>query len=239
MRSRCGPSLPANRSSFPLIDVQQAERPGQLAQVIGGWSDQQQAPVWPQDAAQLGAVARSEHVQHQAGGGVGDRQWAPRVAADGADSPMGPCRRPERVPGDIQGHPGVPGEPGEHRGEVVAGPGADVDHAAAAQEGDRRGGRVGQRGGDRGEMSGNEKLAAGAHHRGRIPGPAGHPGLKQAYVALPGDVKVVPGRASERAASPRQAGPAVRAPQIADNVVKHACLHAVAFGGDRRPPGDN
>ena len=143
---------------------------------------------------------------------------------------MGPCRHPEGVRGEVQGHAGVPGEPGEHRGKVVAGAGADIDNAATAASGDRGGSGVGQRGGYGGEMTGGEKLPACPHHRGRISRAAGHPALKQADVALPGDVKAVPGRAAERPASPRQAVTAVRALQIADNVVKHACLRALACG---------
>ncbi|HEX9516334.1 MAG TPA: hypothetical protein VF940_09200 [Streptosporangiaceae bacterium] len=54
--------------AFPLVDVQQAERLSQLAQVIGGLRDRQQPSVRPQDAAELGSVARSERVQQQVGG---------------------------------------------------------------------------------------------------------------------------------------------------------------------------
>src|SRR5258707_11033841 len=79
-------------------------------------------------------------------------------------------------------------------------------------------------------MAGGRNRAAAPPQRGGLPRPAGPPVLKEGEVPRRGVVKAVPGRAADRPASPRQAVTAVRAPQIADNVVKHACLRAIACG---------
>ena len=87
-------------------------------------------PIGSQDAPQLGAVARSEHVHDDIGDGIGDRQRTPRVAADRADPGVCPCRLAQRMLRQVKRQPCRTRQAVKHGGEVVAGTRADIDDAA-------------------------------------------------------------------------------------------------------------
>jgi len=116
--------------ALALVDTQQAKRAGQLGQVIGRWRDHEEAATRTQDAAQLRAVARSEHVQDDVRGSIGDRQRPPGVTADRADPGVRSRRPPQRVPGRVERQAGQPRQAVKHGGKVVAGARAGVEHAA-------------------------------------------------------------------------------------------------------------
>ena len=115
-----------------LVHGEQAERGDELGEVVGGRGDHQQGAAGGEHPGGLGAVARGEDVEHQAGGAGAHRQRAPGVGDHGAGPRVGAGGAAGGVPGQVQRDPDPVRPRVEHRGQVVPGPGADVEHRARA-----------------------------------------------------------------------------------------------------------
>ena len=208
-RREVAPQLRGQPLLLAGVHRDQPQRRAQLGQVVRGRGHHQQRSVAAQHPRELRPVAGREHVEQQPRRARGQRQPAPDVAAHRARARMGAGGAPQRVAGHVHGQAVRLRHRVQHRGQVVAGARADVDHQAPAPPPD---GVLGQRRGQRGVVPGGEELAAGPHHLPVVPG-TGRPSHDQVDVPLPGRVEGVPPRAGQRTARRRQAAPAVRAGQ--------------------------
>jgi hypothetical protein len=217
--------LPGQALLLAVVDGQQLQRPHELAQMLGRGRDHEQRARGAQNAAQLGAVARREHVEHQCGRRVRDRQRPPRIAADRADPRVRAGRAAQRELRAVQGQPRPARQLVKHGGQVVTGARPDISHAAGRRPGPAgRARRPAQLGGQARVVARRQEVLAGLHHRGGVAAGWGAPGREQAHITLPGDVEGVPSLAPHRTAGPAQVHAAVGAHQVLDHVVEHASI---------------
>ena len=208
-RHRLEVRLQRRRQAGGLVGVhpEQAQRPDQLGQVVGGRRDHDQPPAGAQDAGDLRAVARGEDDQHPVDGGVRAPAAGPRCRRRPA-SPAGAPGRPggRRSGEESRTTPTAAGSAVEHAGQVVAGAAAEVEQRRRLRP--RREHGVGERRADAGVVPGGEEGHPVGDHLRRVAGGRPVPGRQQRHVALPGPVEGVPGRGS--------AGPSRRRPRRAE-----------------------
>jgi class 3 adenylate cyclase len=213
------------------LDADQPDRGGQLGQVRRPRGHHQQQAAGRQEAGELGAVARGEHVQQRDGAVVGQRDPGPGVGHQEAHLRVVPGGPADRVLGDVgaeqaRQRAAVGEQALAEAPELVAGAAADVQDATGVGAGARPGGalraevprdQLGDGVGERRVVAAGQEAGAGRHHRLGVPHHAGAPvpGEQQVDVALPGDVEAVAAGAPQRRAGRAQGAAADRADEEA------------------------
>ena len=222
------------------IDLEQPE----FGEVVRRGHGDNQAAARRDHPGELGSVAGREDAERQRHHPVAERQRTPGVGADRRRARMRPRRPPQRGRRDVQCEADPIRQPLEHRREVVAGARPELEHASrrpharasaarrrlrpeygaaglGAARSERGDGGVGDRRRQWRVMAGGKERLARRDHRGVVaPRRLGAPG-QQRDVALPRDVKDMPGRAAHGPPLEREGGAAVRAPEQADGVAEH------------------
>jgi hypothetical protein len=177
------------------VDAQQPQGPHQLGQVVGGRGGQHEGAAAVQHPADLRAVARGEHVQHQRGDAVAQRQATPDVAAHAEDA--GPAAGvPHGGLRAVEGHARAAGQRRHDTRQVVGGARAHLhDRPGHGRvEGVPRGPREG--GGQRRKVAGVHHRRPVGHHRRRVAPRAGV-AVQEGDGAAAGHVEGVSARAAQ------------------------------------------
>ncbi len=105
----------------------ESERAVQLGEMARSGGDDDEQPVGAQHPVHLGQVARREDVEEHGDGVVGHRPGGGDVEGDRADPGMGTRRATQGVLRDVDGDADRVRPRTDHAGQMVPGPGTDVE----------------------------------------------------------------------------------------------------------------
>ena len=202
-----------------FVDGEEIGRADQFGQMTFGRGDDDQGPAGLEYPVEFGAVAGGEDVEDERYRAGPDGERLPGVPADSPDAGSGPGGPAQRRDRDVHGQAHGPGatagpQRAEHRGQVVPGARAGVEHhVSRGLGGQASGGQVSQRLGQRPVVPGAEEGGPVRHHLGCVSGAGARAAGHQVHVALPSDVKGVPGGAAQHRPGQREGSPADRADQ--------------------------